>query len=124
MKTILIYCGGIYAIGFAIFHLFFWKLFDWKNDLKKLTLANRAIIQIANLRLIYFFLLVASICFVFPHDLIHTKLGNWFMIGISLFCLGRTIEQFIFLWINHAQVHILTFLFIVGTILFALPILI
>jgi hypothetical protein len=124
MQKVLIYSCGIYAVGFAIFHLFFWKIFDWKNDLKKLKLVNRAIIQIANLRLIYFFLFVACICFVFPQDLVETRFGNWFMIGISLFCLGRTIEQFIFLGINHKMVHFLTFLFIVGTILFALPVLI
>lgn len=123
MEKIIRYGCGFYAVGFAIFHLFFWKIFNWKKDLKSLTLANRAIIQIANLRLIYFFLFVASICFVFPQELVASKLGNWFMIGISLFCLGRTIEQFIFLWINNTMVHVLTLLFIIGAILFALPIL-
>lgn len=29
IKT-LIYIGGIYHVGFAIFHLLFWRLFDWK----------------------------------------------------------------------------------------------
>lgn len=119
---ILIYSCGVYSIGFAIFHLYFWKLFDWKNDLKKLSLANKAIIQIANLRLIYFFLFVAVICFVFPDELYHSKLGNAFLIGISLFWLGRTIEQFIFLRVKHRMVYSLTLVFILGAILFALPV--
>ncbi len=118
---LLIYSCGLYSFTFAIFHLLFWRLFDWKNDLKKLTVANRAIIQIANLRLIYFFLLVGLICFLFPTDLISTSFGKFFLAGISLFWLGRTIEQFIFLRVKHKAVHLLTVIFIIGTILFAVP---
>jgi len=29
-ETILI-TGGLFHLGFAIFHLFFWKLFHWKE---------------------------------------------------------------------------------------------
>jgi hypothetical protein len=118
---VLIYLCGIYSFGFAIFHILFWRLFNWKNDLKKLTIANRAIIQIANLRLIYFFLFVGIACFAFPADLVQTRFGRFFLAGISLFWLGRTIEQFIFLRIHNRLVHILTIVFITGTALFALP---
>ncbi len=95
-NKILIYLCGAYSLGFAVFHILFWHLFDWKNDLKKLSVANRAIIQISNLRLIYFFLLVGSICFSFPTSLYQTPLGRFFLSGISIFWLGRTIEQYIF----------------------------
>jgi hypothetical protein len=117
----LIYTCGIYSIAFALFHLKFWKLFDWRNDLKKLTLANRAIMQIANLRLIYLFLFIGALCFCFPDDMVHTPLGRFMLGGISLFWFGRTVEQFIFLRVNNVMVHGLTLIFIVGTILFALP---
>ncbi|WP_316771626.1 hypothetical protein [Pedobacter frigiditerrae] len=120
----LIYLGGIYSIGFAIFHIYFWRLFDWKNDLQKLKAPNKAIIQIANLRLIYIFFGIALVCFVFPRELLSSKLGNAFLLGISLFWLGRTIEQFIFLRIKNKMVNILTALFILGTLLFAAPVLI
>ena len=119
-----IYIAGIHSICFAIFHGFFWKLFNWKNDLKKLSHANKAIIQIANLRLIYILLGIGLVCFIFPKELLSTKLGNVFLLGISLFWLGRTIEQFIFLKINHKLVHLLTTLFILGTVLFAAPVII
>ncbi len=118
---IIIYICGLYSFAFAIFHLFFWRLFDWKNDLKKLSMASRAIIQIANLRLIYFFLFVGFICFAFPGDLMQTTFGRFFLSGISIFWLGRVIEQFIFLRIGNKMVHILTIIFFVGTILYALP---
>ncbi len=122
MKTILILCG-LYNIGFAIFHISFWKIFHWDSDLKKLSFANKAIIQILNVHMIYYFLFVAFICFAFQTELLTTKFGNIILIGNSLFWLLRTIQQFIFLRANHIKIHILTIIFVIGTILFAIPIL-
>jgi hypothetical protein len=122
--NILVYLCGVYSIGFAIFHMYFWKLFRWKKDLQHLSHANRAIIQIANLRLIYVFIFVGLICFLFPKELTETNLGRFFLVGNAVFWLGRTIEQFVFLRVNHVIVHILTVLFIVGIVLFTLPLLI
>lgn len=113
---------GIFSIAFAVFHMLFWKLFDWKNDLKKLSIANRAVTQILNLRLIYVFLFVGFLCFRFPEELVETALGNFVLIGCSLFWVGRFIEQFIFLRINHWKVHLLSFLFLVGSIIYLIPI--
>lgn len=119
----IVYLCGIYSISFAIFHAYFWKLFDWKHDLKKISLANRAIVQIANLRLIYIFIGIAIVCFVFPKELVSSRLGNVFLLGISLFWLGRTIEQFIFLRIKSKLITGLTAIFMIGTLLFASPVL-
>lgn len=124
MDEIMIFLCGVYCIGFAIFHTQFWRIFNWKTDLNNLQPANKAIMQIANLRLIYFFLFVAAICFIFPKELLNTSLGNFFLAGMSLFWLGRMIEQFIFLKVDHPMVHLLTYLFIIGALLFAIPVLI
>ncbi|MEP7323051.1 MAG: hypothetical protein ABI761_14095 [Saprospiraceae bacterium] len=120
----IIQIAGFYCIGLSVFHILFWRLFDWKRDLKKVSLANRAILQIANIQLIYFFLLVASICFVFTDELYQTALGKFFMLGMSMFWLVRTIQQFIFLRINHWAVNLLTIVFLFGCLIFALPLLI
>ena len=119
----MIFLCGLYSLGFAIFHSQFRRLFDWKQELPKLSTANKAIMQIANLRLIYFFLFVSAVCFIFPRELATTTFGHFFMMGISLFWLGRTIEQFIFLKVDHPMVHLLTYLFILGAIMFAIPVL-
>lgn len=119
---LMIFLCGIYSLGFAVFHTQFWEIFDWKTDLEKLQPANKAIIQIANIRLIYFFTFVAAVCFIFPTELSTTPLGKFFLIGMSLFWLGRTIEQFVFVRIKHPMVEILTYIFILGTIMFAVPV--
>jgi hypothetical protein len=121
-KEIFVLIGGVHSLGFAVFHLFFWQIFRWKTELPKMSSANRAIIQILNLRLIYLFLLMAFICFFYSKELITSSLGNVFLLGFALFWLGRTIEQFIFLQINHKMVHILTGFFILGTIIFFMTI--
>ncbi len=120
-KTLIIYCCGIYSLALAVFHILFWKIFDWENNLEKLSVANRAIIQILNSRLIYFFLFIAFLCFAYPLELTGTTLGKVILAGISIFWLGRTVEQFIFLKNHNRFIHILTFVFILGTILFMLP---
>ena len=122
MDATMIFLCGCYCIGMAIFHSMFTKLFDWKNELAKMNVANKAIIQIANLRLIYLFVFVALICFLFPTELTTTALGRFFMIGMSAFWFTRMIEQFIFLKVNHPMVHLLTYLFLLGAILFLVPV--
>lgn len=112
---------GIHSLVFALFHSFFWKIFKWEQDLRKITVVNRAIIQIANLQLIYLFFFVTYVCFFHTNDLMNTRLGNILLAGMALFWLGRTIQQFIFFPVTNRFVNILTVLFITGIILFVLP---
>jgi len=121
--TLVIYLCGFYSLAFAIFHIGFWKQFKWDKDLKKMLFANRGIMQILNIQIIYYFLAVAFLCFVFPSELQDTKLGNAFLLSCSLFWLIRTVQQFIFFFGGkHWLTHVLTVIFIIGTILFALPV--
>lgn len=120
---ILVYLCGLHSLGFAIFHARFWKLFDWPDTLRQTNVATRAVTQILNLRMIYVFLGIAGLCFFLPNDLLHTRLGHAVLAGMSLFWIGRTIEQFVFLRINRPMVHALTVMFIVGAVLFGLPLL-
>ncbi|MDV4102180.1 hypothetical protein CMT19_14130 [Elizabethkingia anophelis] len=121
MKSIIYICG-IYNLLFALFHLGFWKIFRWNKDLNKMSFANKGIMQILNIQIVYYFLFVSLICFIYPNKLLNTQLGRIFLTGNSLFWLIRTIQQFIFLRAKHYIIHILTIIFIFGTILFALPI--
>jgi len=120
-KTLLLDLCGIYNLAFAIFHLFFWKLFKWKEDFRKNSVGNRAIIQILNIRLIYIFLLMAFIYFIYPQQLIETELGLVLLIGFLGFWVGRTIEQFIFLRVKSKMVTILTIIFFFGIVIHLLP---
>ena len=117
----LVLLGGLHSLAFGLFHAGFWTLFEWKKDLQGNSVANRAIIQILNLRLIYVFFGIAALCFVLPDDLAGTTLGRAVLAGMSLFWVGRTLEQWIFLPYHRLPVHALTALFLLGAGLFAAP---
>lgn len=120
-STAWIHLAGLHSLAFALFHMAFWKLFRWRQTLRTASAADRAIVQILNLRLIYVFLGIAALCFVFADELHRTALGRAVLLGMSLFWVGRTIEQFVFLRINRPMVHALTALFVLGAVLFAVP---
>ncbi|NOT87220.1 MAG: hypothetical protein HOP03_03450 [Lysobacter sp.] len=119
--TILLLCG-LHSLGFAAFHIAFWALFRWPKTLASTNVANRAILQIANVQLIWIFLCIGGLCLRFPYALIHTALGRAVMLGMSGFWVLRLIQQFVFLRVNHPLVHVLSVLFALGAVLFALPI--
>lgn len=117
-KHFLLYVAVFYNFGFALFHLFFWKIFNWKEDLQKLNFANRGIIQVFNVLGIFYFVFTGIICFLFQDDLVQSRLGKAFLLMNSLFWLMRFIVQFIFLRKNHWLVHTLSLVFLLGFLLF------
>ena len=117
----LLYLCGVHSLGFAAFHLAFWKLFDWPAALRQTNIATRAVAQILNLRLIYVFLGMALLCFWLPAELLGTRLGHAVLAGMSLFWIGRTLEQFVFLRYNTALIHGLTASFVLGAAFWAAP---
>jgi hypothetical protein len=116
-KTTIIYACSAYYLVFALFHIGFWKLFNWRTELNKLNFANRAIMQILNLRITFMCFLMAFIYFKYPQELINSPLGNALLIGMFLFWAGRTIEQFIFFKSTNKYVNFMTGVFILGTVL-------
>ena len=119
-NLVLLLCAA-HSFALAVFHLGFWKLFKWPQTLQNTTFANRAILQIANVQLIWVFLLVGALCLRFPEELATTALGRALLLGMSLFWVVRVIGQFVWLRVNRPLVHVLTVVFALGAILFALP---
>ena len=52
--SLMLLCA-LHSAALGVFHLCFWRLFDWKRALAKLDRPNRAIMQILNLRLAFVF---------------------------------------------------------------------
>lgn len=96
MYAVIIFLG-FYNLFFAVFHLLFWRLFKWNKEVQKLSFANRGIIQILNIQIIYYFVAVAIVCFCFTNELLTTYLGKVFLLGNSLFWIIRLVQQYIFL---------------------------
>jgi len=118
--TALLLCA-LHSFGFALFHLGFWRLFDWPRTLERTTRPNRAIIQIANLQLAWVFAGVGLLCLLQPAALAGTSLGRAVLAGMCAFWIIRILAQLIWLRIDHPLVHGLTASFACGALLFAWP---
>lgn len=122
MDIILTLCAA-HSFGFALFHLAFWRLFGWPRTLQAAGMPNRAILQIANVQLVWVFVLAGVLCLLYPGELPATAPGRALLLGMSLFWVIRLAVQFVWLRVNHPFVHVLNVLFVAGAVLFALPVL-
>jgi hypothetical protein len=123
MEKIILIIGGIYNLGFAIFHIFFWKIFRWKADLRSVMEINKGIMYVMNLCLIYVFLFFSYVS-IFHYDLLlASKLGSIVLIFMSLFWFFRAVEQVIFFDIKKPVSIIFTIVFLIGGILYLFPLL-
>lgn len=52
--------GAVFNAAFGVFHLGFWKLFRWSDELLRLGAVNRGVMQVLNLMLAYVFFAVAT----------------------------------------------------------------
>jgi len=114
MNEQLLFTGGIFNLGFGIFHLFFWKLFDWKNDLASLSFINRNVMQVLNLCLAFVFFVFAYISVFHSSEMLTTGLGSALIFAISIFWFLRAIEQIIFFTLRKPISWILFILFPLG----------
>jgi hypothetical protein len=94
-KTVLL-AAAIFNLAFVPFHLLFWRLFRWKEDLASLTAVNRGIMQVLNLCLIVVFGIMAYVTLFLREEMLFTTLGRTLLIGFSLFWFLRMVEQIIF----------------------------
>jgi hypothetical protein len=113
--------GGLFNLAFAVFHMLFWRIFDWKRDLRSLSFNNRQIMQVLNLCLIFAFVIFAWISFFHGDELLRTALGRSMLILISLFWFLRAIEQALFFRLKQPASVAFLILFLTGTLLYAYP---
>ena len=118
---IMILFGGVFNLGFVIFHLLFWRVFRWKKDLVSLTFINRSVMQILNLCLTFVFLIMAYVSFFHYSEIIQTGLGNALLVSFSLFWFLRAIEQVVFFGIKNKASIFLTLIFLLGSVIYLFP---
>lgn len=113
----LIVAAGLFNLAFAIFHLFFWRLFGWRQELPRLGMANRGIMQVLNLCLIYVFAVAACVLFLFPLEVATTDLGHFLLLAMAGFWLSRAIFQPMFFALSHLLSIALFGVFILGALI-------
>lgn len=91
-----VYAAAGYNVALAVFHLGFWLIFRWREDLPKLHPVNRGVMQVMNIMLIFVFLVLAGLQMLLPAEMSASALGRLLMAGLTAFWLLRAILQPIF----------------------------
>jgi hypothetical protein len=119
----LLFVCGVFNVAFLVFHVFFWKMFDWRTVLRPLPFIDRQIMQILNACLIFVFGAFAFFCFSFPEDLVTTDLGRAVLASIAAFWGLRGLLQVLFFGVHHIGSVAFFAVFLAGALLHARPLL-
>ena len=117
----LIYIGGGLHIFFAIFDLFWPKVFNWKETLSPLDDVNKSLLKIANKLLIVVYLIFAYISFFHATELLTSGLGKSLLFAISMYWLIRAVMEPIFFSLKEKE-HLIFFgIFILTLSMYVVP---
>ena len=123
-KALLLVAAAIITYALAAFHAAFWVVFDWPDDLGRLTFENRAIMQALNVSLIYLLAVIASVSLFRRRDLLETSLGRLFSASVAGFWVVRLAVQAVFFGFGDPLSYVMSGLFVlmaVPYVLAALP---
>lgn len=106
--------GGVLNTLLVIFHLLFWKMFNWPGDLALLSPDNRAIVQVLNLNCAYGLALFAIVSVFYRHDLLESRLGRFITGAIAGFYVLRAALQLVFFGRDTISIVMFVFLLVVA----------
>jgi hypothetical protein len=109
----MIMAAALFNAGFAIFHMVFWRLFNWPASLEPAGRVNAGIIQVLNLCIIFIFLGAAA-AQVLAAEMFKESDAEPFMLGIAVFWIFRALLQPFFFTLRDWRSALLLVLFLAG----------
>jgi hypothetical protein len=85
---------GTLLIVLAIIHVLFPKYFDWKSELKSLSLINRQMMEVHTFFVALIVLLMGILCISCSSELVTTSFGRKISLGLGIFWVIRLLFQF------------------------------
>ena len=92
---LLIKTSGYLLILLALVHILFARYFNWKEELKPLSLINRQMMIIHTFFIAFIVLLMGLLCVSSAAQLTSTEFGRKISMGMGFFWLVRLIVQFV-----------------------------
>lgn len=96
MNKTLVTIGGILYLIFGVFHMTFFRFFSKSPDFAQIKPFLSKIIQMLNIGVITFFLMLGVTMLVYRNEILTTKLGRAFLIVSSAFFIIRGAAEFFF----------------------------
>lgn len=121
MQPVFIKAGGVFNAAFGVFHLAFYRLFNWREDLRTLTFVNRGIVRVLNFCLTVVFMIFAYLSLAHTEELLSTALGFSLTASIALFWLVRTVQQMKVFGLDRRSSLWLFLILVLGTSLYGIP---
>ncbi|MEY4289078.1 MAG: hypothetical protein RLZZ30_1166, partial [Bacteroidota bacterium] len=81
-------------MALAFVHVIFPRYFNWKEELKDLSLVNRQLMKVHTFFIALIVFLMGLLCAVSTREIIETHLGNIISLGLGLFWFCRLVIQF------------------------------
>ncbi|AEH01351.1 hypothetical protein [Lacinutrix sp. 5H-3-7-4] len=85
---------GLILIALALVHIIFPRYFNWKVELKPLSLINRQMVTVHTFFIALTVFLMGLLCLTSGVEIIETKLGNKLALGLGVFWSIRAFMQF------------------------------
>jgi hypothetical protein len=85
---------GVLLMALALVHSIFPKYFNWKEELKPLSLINREMMIVHTFFIAFVVFLMGLLCLMSTTELIETKLGKTISLGFGIFWAVRLFIQF------------------------------
>ncbi len=86
---------GILLIALALIHIIFPRYFNWKEELKSLSLMNRQMMGVHTFFIAFTIFFMGVLCLTSTNELIQTKLGKTITFGFGVFWTTRLFIQFL-----------------------------
>jgi hypothetical protein len=86
--------SGITMMAIALIHLVFPRYFNWKQELKSLSIVNRQLMLVHTFFIALVVMLIGWLCLSSAHELVSTSLGKRICLGLGLFWITRLFIQF------------------------------
>lgn len=85
---------GALLITLALVHIAFPKYFNWKENLKSLSLVNRQMMTVHTFFIALTVFLMGLLCLTSSNELVETNLGKKISLGLGIFWTFRLFIQF------------------------------
>lgn len=111
-----------FNIGFAVFHLAFWRLFGWRALRGQVSRVNAGILEVLNIQMVLLFAGFGLVMLRHAGEMASLRLGREVLLVWALFWLLRTALQPIYFGLDTVFSRVLFGLFGLGALLHLLPV--
>ncbi len=95
-NTVIVTVGGVLLVVLGLFHLTFWDMFDWGNELPKLSKGNGSLMQMMAICTVCYLTSMGLILIVCRKEITESRVGKLLLLSLSVFFIVRLILEFTF----------------------------